>query len=171
MQKGHRKVWLYPQMFVPFLDDRSFCRPGHAMEAAKSKQPEKSGTKSTIPKDNTWKRHDEKAEVFRTVLKGGPDWNSVTRRVTYDLYTKEVIDDEENPHEHENRYLYREIPGAPRDIRTIFHFIQPESEPEPLEANPAPATPEEIPDVHEAEEAYLLHQRPLRRRGQSQQQK
>jgi len=146
LQKGNRKIWLHPQMFVPFLDDRSFCRPGYENDFLKNKSPEKSGAKSTISPATTWTRFDKQAEVFRTVLKGGPEWSSVNRRVTYDLHTKEIIDDETTPHEHENKFLYREVPGAPRDIMTVFHFWQPESEPEHVdtEAEPDPQ-PETLP--------------------------
>ena len=74
---------------------------------------------------DTWERIDYEATNFQGIDIGGPSWPSVTRRVTKDLRTGDVIEDEYKLNKQDKKYLYRELPGAPRDIRTIFYYIAP----------------------------------------------
>ena len=46
----------------------------------------------------------------------------MVRRVTKDLRTGAVIDDDHKVLTIDNKYLTREIPQAPRDVRTIFYY-------------------------------------------------
>ena len=48
-----------------------------------------------------------------------------TRRVTKDVRTGDVIDDEYKLIKHNKKFLFRELPGAPRDISTVFYYIAP----------------------------------------------
>ena len=41
-----------------------------------------------------WTRQDKQAQVFRTTKTGGPEWDTVERRVTYDSNTGAILRDE-----------------------------------------------------------------------------
>ena len=74
---------------------------------------------------DTWERVDYAATNFQGIDVGGPSWQSVTRRVTKDVRTGDVIDDEYKLTKHDKKFLFRELPGAPRDISIVFYYIAP----------------------------------------------
>ena len=69
----------------------------------------------------TYERIDYKKCNFLGVGSTGPEWGSCLRRLTKDLRTGDVIDDEYRLQERDKSWLFRHIPGAPRDLRTGFY--------------------------------------------------
>ena len=88
------------------------------------------GPASTDPKKSiesnlkqvTWTRHDNKAYTFKPTTGNGPPLSVVNRRTTIDHDTNEVIDDDVVFQEHGKTHTGRLIPGAPRNIRTVFYY-------------------------------------------------
>ena len=70
----------------------------------------------------TYERIDYKKCNFLGAGSTGPEWGSCMRRLTKDLKTGDVIDDEYRLHERDNSWLFRHVPGGPRDLRTVFYY-------------------------------------------------
>ena len=107
-----------PVKLVEFLDTNvwDIAQPIEAVQKKKAKQA--SRRKDQV----TWERVDHSATHFQGIDVGGPSWRVVTRRVTKDAKTGDTIDDDFRVHTREEHYLYREVPKAPRDIRTLFYY-------------------------------------------------
>ena len=60
----------------------------------------------------TWTRADYGARRFRATLTDGPDWKYVTRRVTVDADSGEVIEDLKNAQKASKHNLYLELSGG-----------------------------------------------------------
>ena len=61
----------------------------------------------------TWSRLDRGVKSFLTMKKYGPSWDTVTRRVTRDMNTGDVIEDhkvEWNSSKKYNKFLHRPLP-------------------------------------------------------------
>eukprot|EP00959_Pyramimonas_sp_CCMP1952_P024886 522352-Pyramimonas_sp.AAC.1 len=76
-----------------------------------------------------WTRQDKQAKLFRTTTAGGPTWNTVERRITYDMGSGAVIRDEDVKGVNNNDILYAKLPGGPRDITTVLYDRQPSPQP------------------------------------------
>ena len=78
------------------------------------------------PEVTTYRRTDKGATHFRTFRNQTPlgqtdrRWASIFRRLTTDLHTGEVIDDDREVQFRSPAELYRPIPGGPRDIETVM---------------------------------------------------
>ena len=70
-----------------------------------------------------WERIDNASPCLRTTLEGGPQWDQVVRRVTYDTDTGEIIKDEVDPWKHPSDQHYFPL-NPPRNIRTQLHFLE-----------------------------------------------
>ena len=70
----------------------------------------------------TWLRDDYGAQTFRTTTSKGHPWQLVARQITKHRTTGKILEDlAVNPSEQQ---LYdATIPGGPRDIRTILHYL------------------------------------------------
>ena len=76
----------------------------------------------------TWSRTDRGAKCFMTTKKYGPNWDTVTRRVTRNLDTGDVIDDhkiEWNSSKQYNKFLHRPLPEGVTDIETTLYHRDP----------------------------------------------
>eukprot|EP00959_Pyramimonas_sp_CCMP1952_P112606 2354239-Pyramimonas_sp.AAC.1 len=62
-------------------------------------------------------------------MAGGPTWNTVERRTTYDMDSGAVIRAEDVKGVTNKEILYVRIPGGPRDITTISYYRQPSTSP------------------------------------------
>eukprot|EP00959_Pyramimonas_sp_CCMP1952_P124293 2598536-Pyramimonas_sp.AAC.1 len=60
-----------------------------------------------------WIRQDKQAKHFRTTTVGGPTWNTVERRITYDMDSGAVIRDEGVKGVTNKEILYAKLPGGP----------------------------------------------------------
>ena len=60
------------------------------------------------------------AKCFRTLKGDAHIWPTIFRRLTTDLHTGEVIDDDREVQYRSKAELYRPIPGGPRDIETVL---------------------------------------------------
>ena len=89
------------------------------IEAVQKKRAKQAARRKAL---DTWERVDPAASTFQGIDATGPSWLAVTRRVTKDARTGDVIDDDYKPQKQTEKYLYRELPKAPRDIRTIFYY-------------------------------------------------
>ena len=89
------------------------------IEAVQKKRAKQAARRKAL---DTWERVDPAASTFQGIDATGPSWHTVTRRVTKDARTGDVIDDDYKPQKQTEKYLYRELPKAPRDIRTIFYY-------------------------------------------------
>ena len=89
------------------------------IEAVQKKRAKQAARRKAL---DTWERVDYAATTFQGIDATGPSWQTVTRRVTKDARTGDVIDDDYKPNTRTEKYLYRELPQAPRDIRTIFYY-------------------------------------------------
>eukprot|EP00959_Pyramimonas_sp_CCMP1952_P316159 6617251-Pyramimonas_sp.AAC.1 len=65
-----------------------------------------------------WTRQDKQAQLFRTTTAGGPTWNTVERRISYDMDSGAVIRDEDVKGVTNKEILYANLLGGPRDITT-----------------------------------------------------
>jgi len=74
-----------------------------------------------VPK-KVYRRVDKGASCFRTTHDGGPNWNQVTRRVTIDRFTKEVLADEDVVAVGRAHDWHQTI-SPPRDLITLLHYI------------------------------------------------
>ena len=71
--------------------------------------------------DLTWSRTDLGARTLKTTLKGGPAWADVTRRITMNMKTGQVVKDQ--PAGKITRSLEHElIVGGPLDIITVLVY-------------------------------------------------
>ena len=73
-------------------------------------------------KQVTWTRNGNKAYTFKPTAGNGPPLSVVNRRTAIDHDTNEVIDDDVVFQEHGKTHTGRLIPGAPRNIRTVFYY-------------------------------------------------
>ena len=69
-----------------------------------------------------WIREDRRASAFRNTLASGPKRQSVTRRVTTDLHTGELIEVLEIDGT-KQQDLHAMIPGGPKDITQLRYII------------------------------------------------
>eukprot|EP00959_Pyramimonas_sp_CCMP1952_P234447 4898781-Pyramimonas_sp.AAC.1 len=76
-----------------------------------------------------WTRQDKQAKHFRTTAAGGPTWNTVERRITYDMGSGAVIRDEDVKGVTNKEILHAKLPGGPRDISTLLYYRQPSPQP------------------------------------------
>ena len=92
------------------------------IEAIQKKRAKQAARRKIL---DTWERIDYKSTHFKDIDSTGPSWRTVTRRVTKDLYTGEVIDDDFRVRHREDSYLFRELPlnRTRGDIRTIFYYL------------------------------------------------
>ena len=65
---------------------------------------------------------DSGAKTFQTTRNGGPKWDEVRRRVTYDADTGKLIKDEPISKALTSQQLHRRLPGRPRHIKTELHY-------------------------------------------------
>ena len=70
----------------------------------------------------TYERDDRGRVNYVLPNSDGPDIGIVTRRVTKDLATGHVIDDDHKVSSRDLKYLTREVPNGPRDARTVFYY-------------------------------------------------
>ena len=89
------------------------------------------------PPHGQWIRLDTQAYTFRTTQLPAnatkppyldtPQWSQIYRRVTWDLQSQEIVDDicDEDEVWHDEEYLHRLLPEAPRSIATIIYFRLP----------------------------------------------
>ena len=74
-----------------------------------------------------WARHDKGARNFQITKAGGPAWPKVTKRMTVDTKTNELLEEvditEQNRHETER--WQRPLPGREekRDLKTTFWYV------------------------------------------------
>ena len=71
----------------------------------------------------TWSHLDRGAKCLMTTKKYGPNWDTVTRRVTCDMNTGDVIDNhtlEWNSSKQYNKFLHRPLPEGFVDIETVL---------------------------------------------------
>ena len=75
----------------------------------------------------------EKLTKFQDIPASAPcTWDNVVRRCTSDLITGDVIDDDHKITTRTEEFKFRELPRAPRKIRTVWYY-KPEADPEDQE--------------------------------------
>ena len=73
-----------------------------------------------------WIRKDTSVECFLTTKKGGPSWELVTRRVTINSDTGEVIQDLKIDHYvKRNKVLHERLPGGTSNTNTVLYHKDP----------------------------------------------
>jgi len=71
----------------------------------------------------TYEHVDKSAKFFKDIPANAPcTWQTVVRRVTSDLVSGDVIDDDHKITQRDDSYKFRELPKGPRKIRTIWYF-------------------------------------------------
>ena len=96
--------------------------------------------------ESVWSKTDLSATRLQTTKRGGPAWHTVTRRVTKDKNTGELIQDLRDPMNQPDRLVHKKLKKA-TDIETFFYHQPPAEEAEMAE-NPGAA--EDGPDAEEA---------------------
>ena len=74
-----------------------------------------------------WIREDREARRFRTTASNGPEWKYVTRRLTVDMDTGEVLEDLHDVQKVARGALCKEVPGKVRNLRTTLYYVPPPS--------------------------------------------
>ena len=96
--------------------------PPEAVNGKSSKEPtdERNPDGSGI-----WIRRDYGAKRFRMPTIDGPKHIFITRRVTTDVDTGEIIEDKKNVATEKNKWnLYLVMEGGPKNISTAFHYSE-----------------------------------------------
>ena len=94
----------------------------------------------------TEERIDHGTARFKLPKDNGPlSLIQIVRRVTKDLSTGAVIDDDHKVQTRDTKYLTREVPNAPRDVRTIFYYPKEKSDEGlvPIEGKPIDDQPDQ----------------------------
>ncbi len=80
------------------------------------------------PGCRVWSRVDTDAACFRTTLSSGPQWSQVVRRVTTDMDTGAVLDDED-VRGMTDKELHRQLPFRVAKLRTTLYYRDEDEQP------------------------------------------
>ena len=92
------------------------------------------------PKIRRWIRKDPKSKCYLTTRKGGPNWDTVKRRVTLDIESGDIIEDINVDNDVADSHLHRPLPANVEGTITILYHDDPSArETDPAEAFLEPA--------------------------------
>ena len=91
------------------------------LQRVETAKPQRVHTAATVP-TRTWYRIARNAKAFLTTKTGGPSWNKITRRVTLDLNSGNILEDLLVNKATPEKLLHRMLPsGTPGTCTILYH--------------------------------------------------